>query len=140
MSRANVETVRRAIEGFNRGELHLETLHSEIEWHTTPNLPEAATHRGHAAVESYLSGFSEAFDDFSVTEEELRDVDEYVIASMLFRARIKGSEDAVELRETHVWRFRDGRAFEVREYSLHDEAVEAVAARARPERTQQVDR
>ena len=38
-----------------------------------------------------------------------------------------GSEAETRLRETHVWKFRDGRAVEVREYRTKELALEAVA-------------
>jgi ketosteroid isomerase-like protein len=131
MSQENVETVRGAIEGFNRGEIHLETLDPGIEWHTTTNLPDATTHRGHAPVGNYLTDWSASFDEFAVTAEELRDVGDCVAASMRFRGRIKGSDDVLELSETHVWKFRDGRAIEVWEYTSHDEAIQALESLAK---------
>ena len=126
MSQENVEVVRRAIDGFNQGQLRFETLDPTVEWHTNPNLPDATTHHGHAAAGDYLTSWTASFEDFAVAAEELVDAGEHVVASMRFRGRMKGSTQAVELAETHVWRFRDGRAVEIREYSTREEALEAV--------------
>jgi ketosteroid isomerase-like protein len=127
MSQENVEIVRTGYQLFNRThELDMDALHPSIEWHTRDDLPDSGTHQGYAGVAQLLSSWVEAFEDLRVDPEELIDADDFVVAVVRLRGRIRGSGQDVEMEETHVWRHLDGKASEVREYRSKAEALEAV--------------
>jgi ketosteroid isomerase-like protein len=127
MSQESVEIVRAGYELFNRThELDVDTVHPSIEWHTRDDLPDSGTHRGYAGVAQLFSSWVEAFEDFRVDPEELIDADDFVVAVVRLRGRVKGSGRDVEMEETHLWRQVNGKTTEVREYQTKAEALEAV--------------
>jgi ketosteroid isomerase-like protein len=127
MSHENVEIVRAGYQSFNRThEIDADAMHPSIEWHTRGDLPDSGTHRGYAGVAQLFSSWVEAFEDLRVDPEELIDADDCVVAVVRLRGRFRGSGQDVEMEETHVWRHRDGKAIEVREYQSKAEALEAV--------------
>jgi hypothetical protein len=65
MSEENVEIVRAAYEAFERGDLEaISRLHDPaIEWQTSAEDPDAATHRGPEAVRRYFEGYMETSPD-----------------------------------------------------------------------------
>jgi hypothetical protein len=127
MSQESVEIVRAGYQWFNRThELDVDAVHPSIEWQTRDDLPDSGTHRGYAGVAQLFSSWVEAFEDLRVDPEELIDADDFVVAVVRLRGRVRGSGQTVEMEETHVWRHLDGKATEVREYQTKAEALEAV--------------
>ena len=127
MSGENVELVRRAYEQFNSGqEAPLSALDEAIEWHTAADLPNSDVHRGHAGVRALIDDWVGSFENFTADVEECIDRGDYVVVPLVLRGRMAGG-DEVSLPETHVWRIREGRAIEVREYRTLEAALEAVA-------------
>jgi ketosteroid isomerase-like protein len=128
MSQANVEIVRRGYEEFNRSKkLVADAFDPDVEWHTAEDLPDSATHHGIAGVEKLFADWSGSFEDFRAEIEETIDGgDEVVVVVIELHGRIKGSDQEVLLPETHVWRLRDGKVFEIREYRTKAQALEAA--------------
>ncbi len=119
--------MRAGYQSFNRTHaLDVDAVHPSIEWHTRDDLPDSGTHRGYAGVAELFSSWVEAFEDLRVDPEELIDADEFVVAVVRLRGRVRGSGQDVEMEETHLWRHLDGRATEVREYQTKAEALEVV--------------
>jgi ketosteroid isomerase-like protein len=46
--------------------------------------------------------------------------------SLVPHGQLKASGQAVTMPETHVWKIRDGKAIEVREYDTTEAALEAI--------------
>ena len=63
---------------------------------------------------------------FGAEIADIADKGDCVIVSMILRGRVRGTGEQVEMPETHVWKFRDGKATEVREYRTLDAALEAL--------------
>jgi ketosteroid isomerase-like protein len=127
MSAENVELVRGAYEQFNSGqEAPLSALDEAVEWHTAADLPNSDVHRGHAGVRALIDDWVGSFEQFTADVEEYIDRGDFVVVSLVLRGRMAGG-DEVSLPETHVWRVRDGRVIEVREYRTLDAALEALA-------------
>ena len=72
MSQENVELSYTWVDAFNRRDLDtLDRLHDEaIVWRTTPEDPDATTHRGRDAVRRYLTGYIESFPDLRIEVTE----------------------------------------------------------------------
>ena len=68
MSQENLELSYAWVDAFNRRDLDtLDRLHDEgIVWQTTPEDPDASTHRGRDAVRRYLTGYIESFPDLRI--------------------------------------------------------------------------
>jgi ketosteroid isomerase-like protein len=128
MSQGNVEIVRSGYETVNRtAQPVVEALHPEVEWHTAADLPDAGVHRGVDGVGRLVSEWFGSFEDFRADIEEIIDGgDEIVVVVLRLHGRVKGSSDTVELHETHVWRLRDGKAIEIREYRTKAQALDAA--------------
>lgn len=133
MSQENVEILRAGYEAFNRThELDVDGFDPGIEWHTRADLADSATHRGYAGVAELMSSWATAFDDFRLEPEELIDADDRVVAVLRLHGRVRGSGQEVEMEETQIWRYVDGRAIEVREYPTKAEALEALGRAEQP--------
>jgi ketosteroid isomerase-like protein len=57
---------------------------------------------------------------------ELIDAGDQVVAVVRLHGRVKGSDQEVDMLETHVWTGRDGKATEVREYPTKADALKAI--------------
>jgi ketosteroid isomerase-like protein len=128
MSQDNREVVRRAVAAFNRDELAATGgwYHADVEFHEDPNFPDAAVHRGAEAIEAHFQEFLDSFDDYSFEIEEILDVGDSVVVVNRQRARGKGSGAEVDMRNTWVFDFRDGKIQRITPYWERAKALEAV--------------
>ena len=104
----------------------MSALDPEVEWHTAADLPDSGVHRGHAGVAALIQEWVNSFEDFRTDVEELIDGGQYVVAPLVLRGRVRGSDEEVALPETHVWKLREGKVVEVREYRTLEQALEAA--------------
>ena len=130
MSRENVELIQRVYEEFGKGESVEWALDPKVEWHTAADLPDSDVHRGIDAVAALVRDWLGSFDDLRADVEQLIDQGDYVVVALVLRGRIHGTDEEVALPETHVWKLRDGKAVEVREYRTKEAALEALGASA----------
>ena len=129
MSQENIEIVRTGYDEFNRtGQPTFEFLDSEVQWHSAADLPDTAVWSGHEGVAQLFSEWVGSFEDFSAEPNEFLGLGDYVVVSVTLRGRAKDTGVIVELPETHVWKLRNKKAVEVREYRTKEEALEAVTA------------
>jgi ketosteroid isomerase-like protein len=129
MSRENVELIQRVYQDFaETGEAVLWALDADAEWHTASDLPDSDVHRGHEAIAAFVREWVESFDEFRADVEEFIDRGENVVVPMVLNGRIRGTDQEVTLPETHVWKVRDGKVIEVREYRSRQLALEALAS------------
>ncbi len=99
MSEENVETVRRAVEAYEREGLNgwMRYYAPEIEWTTTDKSIERATYRGHDGVRRFFGSFDDEFDDLRFDVEELIDAGEQVVLTLRVGGRGKASGAPVEM-------------------------------------------
>jgi ketosteroid isomerase-like protein len=122
-----VELVRAGYEEFNKtGQPPLQTYDPAIEWHTRADLPDSGVHRGHEGVAALAHEWVGSFENLRFDIEDVIDRGDYVVLPMVLMGRIRGSDEEVAMRETHVCKVRDGLVVEVREYQTLDEALRAV--------------
>jgi ketosteroid isomerase-like protein len=78
MSEENVSLSYAWVDAFNRRDLDtLDRLHDEeIVWRTTPEDPDATTHRGREAVRRYMAGYIESFPDLRIEVIECFSLDD----------------------------------------------------------------
>jgi ketosteroid isomerase-like protein len=130
MSQANVETIRRAIEAWNRGDLDgfLEGAHPDLEWH--PVLAagvegSGGTYRGHDGARQFWGEFRAMFDEFSLVIEDARAVGTFVLilGHIHWRAH---SGVPVDTPWGAVFEMRERLCVGTREFLDHGSALKAV--------------
>ena len=143
MSREKVEVVRKVIEAFASGrpEDALTMFDPEVQWQTAADEPDATTpYHGLTGIQElwatwgdiWAEGFErvalEAF-EAAVRRGEVINADPHVIVPLMPRLRGRASGAEVEVPETYVLTFREGKIIRVAEYRTKQEALEAVGLR-----------
>jgi ketosteroid isomerase-like protein len=129
MSQENVEIVRRCSEALNTRDL--DRLYSEfdpeVEWQTSAEDPDAATHQGLPAYKRYLEGWIESFDGLHADVEEYIDVgDDRVFTWIRWTGRGRESGAPADWHLATIFTLRDGRVVRGEEYFDRVEALEAA--------------
>ena len=81
------------------------------------------TYQGPEALLGWMDEGDDAFDDFTVELLEVEELAGQLVASIRQRGRGKASGAEVDLRFTHVWTLRDGRAIRLQSFADRDDAV-----------------
>ncbi len=129
MSRENVALVRRAFETFGADgfEDALQFFTTDAAWYTTDRWLEASAYRGHDGLRRLVAGFTENFDGLGYEVEDVRAVDDRVVALVHMTGRIKDSGQPIsQPLGLVVSDFRDGAFGEVRAYASWRDALSAV--------------
>jgi uncharacterized protein len=128
MSEENVETVRAGYDAFNRGDIEavVATLDPAIEWWPAADEPITQPYRGYDGYRTLVGEIREYVPDLQAEIEEVFAVADQIVTRLRFWGRGRDSGVPVEIRETNVARFRDGKIIEVREYREKADALEAV--------------
>jgi uncharacterized protein len=133
MSQENVELLRQGFEDFARGDMDavLERLDPDIEWRPAiaPILG-VETVRGREAVRQFFTrDLYEGFDEFHAEPVAYEDLGDAVLVTTRYIGR--GESTGLEIDQTFasLYRFRDGKAVSMRDYSTRTEALEAAGLR-----------
>jgi ketosteroid isomerase-like protein len=128
MSQENVETMRAAIEAFNRrdGKAFGAFLDQDAEIVPVRAALEGTTYRGADAAVKYCAAVDESWENLEWEVEEIRDGGDWVLAMGRIRGEGRGSGAAIDARAGWVARFRDGLVTNFRTYADRAEALEAV--------------
>jgi ketosteroid isomerase-like protein len=133
MSQDNVEIIRRFAEVFETRDLERvvsEFFAPEIEWRTSAEDPDAATHRGPEAYKRYVEQWWESFEGLHAEVEEYIDAgDDRVVAWIRWTGRGRTSGVDADWHLAIVYTLRDGRVVLAEEYFDRDEALNAVGLR-----------
>jgi ketosteroid isomerase-like protein len=133
MSQENVETLRRALEAFNRGDVDaaLEALDAEVEWYPAvqPMLGERTVYRGHQGVRDLFRELFEVYLEFQIEDAEFQDLADRVVATCRVRARGKQSGAESDSPFGYLFEFRNGAVVRVRAFLDPNEALEAAGLR-----------
>ena len=128
MPSENEELIQRAFAHMaETGEIYEPGLDPDIEWHTRTGGPTSEVYRGIEDVRAFIRGWTRAFDGYETEIEEIIDRGEHIIVSVVMRGRFRDSSEVLALAETFVYKMRDGKAIEVREYSTRHEALQALS-------------
>jgi ketosteroid isomerase-like protein len=127
MSHENVETVRLAIEAFNERDLDRLFEHVgpdiEVDWSRSIGL-EAGVYRGYEAVRRFWTAFLDAFQQITITPDELIDSGEDVVVPnygrVVGRDGIEAGAQSVAVATLH-----DGL---IVRWCLYDDIAQALAA------------
>jgi ketosteroid isomerase-like protein len=111
MSQENVEIVRRAYAAFNEGGVDAARpfLHPDLVWEDRDELPGASVYRGLDGFGEAVERFYEAWDELSVTAEEISDAaDDKVLVEHRWRGRGKGGGTPIDTVVWNVLTLQDG--------------------------------
>ncbi len=125
MSEAEIETVRRGVEAFNRRDLSalFEVTDPKAEFIPLRSVLEGTSYRGHDGLRRFFEDTAGEWDELTIEGEEWRDLGDWVLVIGRFHARGRGS--GVELHSPAAWlvSLREGRIAYLRAYSDVEEAV-----------------
>jgi len=131
MSQENVQIVRAQWEQFARGDFSAwADLPDDFEFVTSPEVPDAGTYRGAAAIE-WMTAWVESFEGHTMRATEISDCGERVLVAFLQRGRPRGSQTAVERRSWCVVTLREVEFARVAVFPERAQALEAVGLRER---------
>ena len=130
MSSQNVETVRKSIEGWNRGDVHawMEAAHPDVEW--TSEIVQRiegaeAVYRGTDGMRRYWDEWHSLW-DVTIELSEVRDLGDTVLAIAQVSTHGRGSGIDVDQPVSFVFEFEDGLARRGRAYLDPQQAIEAA--------------
>jgi ketosteroid isomerase-like protein len=126
VSQENVDTVRRAVEAFNRRELLLEIYAPEAEWIEDPRYPGAETFRGREGIRRSVEKWWETWSAVTLRVEEFIDAGDRVVMWGALEARARDPEVTIGGQFGGVWELRDGLIVRVRVLGGREEALEAA--------------
>jgi ketosteroid isomerase-like protein len=129
MSQENVQTVRRATDAFNRGDLDafLANFAPEAEWHPPGQFIGEGVYRGHAELKRFWAEAREDLEELSTSVSEIRAVGEdKVFVAAVGAGRGKRSEARFEQPLWYVMTVRDGLILRVEDYVDPAQALEAA--------------
>lgn len=89
--------------------LGTERIDPEVEFVNPPDAIDSGTRRGVGGLRTAWTSQNDVFEAWSHELRDVFDAGDSVVASVVFRARGRGSAVDVEQDEVHTWTFRDGR-------------------------------
>jgi ketosteroid isomerase-like protein len=126
MSKENVEIVRGFYEQFARGDFRaFAALPDDFVFVTSPELPDAGTYRGEAAI-GFMKAWVESFEDLKIEATEVVDAGDKVVVALFQRGRPRGSRTAVEGRWWQVTTLRAGEIARSETFPDRAQAFEAA--------------
>src|SRR5919197_3649639 len=129
MSKENVERIRLMYEHFNRtDEPHWELFDSEAEFDATAvvGLGRYAITEGREEILGLLRSYAAAFEEWRIEPEEIIDAGDRVVAAVRDGGHLRGTDDVVYNRFTHVWTFRSGKIVPWKPFTDRSQALEAA--------------
>ena len=128
MSQENVEIVRGIHNEYARGNLRagMELYDWDILYIPRRDLPNPGRYLGPESIREWMLGWLDAWDNFSITAEELIDAGDSVITGVRQRGIGKQSGAPTELTFFQVWTFRGRRIIRIEQFATKEEALQAV--------------
>ena len=129
MTRQNLESLERGYDHYiDTGDFLEEQVHPDFVWDmsTFRGWPEQQTYPGVEGAREFMRGWRDAWEDWELEVEELRDAGECVVAVMRQRGRSKATGLSTDMHFAMVWTFREGKQVRMRMYASPGEAFEAV--------------
>lgn len=117
MHESNAATIRKGYEDFARGNIAevFAAFDPAITWHVPGHSPLSGDYTGHDQIGAFFQRITELSDGpFGIDVHKVLADDEVVVVLTTVNATRKGVSASFE--EVHVWRMKNGRATEFREY------------------------
>jgi len=132
MSQQNVETLRRAYEAFDRGDLDaaVADAHPDVEYISSGAIPgQGDVARGSEAYKRFISWLSDVFEDARLEPKEFIDAGDRVLGGFTLSGRGKQSGIKTSWTMWQVWTLKDGMFVHGQGFTTRDEALEAAGLR-----------
>jgi ketosteroid isomerase-like protein len=143
MSRENVEIVRRSYEAYNAmgrtGSEFVDPEHiapdlwartaPDFELHERRELPDARVYRGPEEAKQFWRKTQQLFAEIKWEPREFIDLGHAVVVVTRITALGRGSDVPVEMDETDVFWFREGKLVRLQGFAAKAEALEAAGLR-----------
>jgi uncharacterized protein len=128
MSQADIETLRRGYEAFNRGDFDTSTRFADpdFELKTAGRALNRGTYRGPEAARQFFEDLFEPFEEVSVEPEEFFQHDNRIAVYVRVRLRPAGSSALVENRIGHLWTMYEGKTTRLEVFPRREDALEAA--------------
>ena len=128
MSQENVGGFRKAVAGYNRGDIGpmLEITHPDAEWYPfTAAVDGDEAYHGREGIKRWWANVEAIFDWVDASVDDVRELGDQLLALGHLRARFRSG---VTLDTEIAWllRYRDGLAVWGHAYQSHAEALEAA--------------
>jgi ketosteroid isomerase-like protein len=130
VSQENVESARRGIDAFNRGDveaLAAETTEDVELFAALGGAVEGGGFHGRTGIEAYFQITAETWSEFRILAEDFSDLGDRVLVVGRIWGRGKGSRVPVEAPNAIVMDFRGGKAWRIHSYFDQAEALQDVA-------------
>ncbi len=117
MSESNSAIIRKAYEDFARGNTAdvFAAFDADIRWHVPGHSPLSGDYVGHDQIGAFFQRTMELSQgEFSIDVQKVLSDDDVVVVLATVNARRNGVAESFP--EVHVWRIRNGKATEFREY------------------------
>jgi ketosteroid isomerase-like protein len=127
-SEGNVEVVQAMYDALARRDRATMVSHldREIRVYDRPVHPESSVYEGSEGFLRFAETDWAAFDEVTYEPQDFVAMGEYVIVPIKQSGRGKGSSLGVEESIVNVWKLRDAKCVELRNYSTIEEALAAV--------------
>ena len=127
MSQENVELVHQVFDAFNRRDLDaaLALMDDDVEGFPRIAAIEGAYH-GHEGMRRWWRNLLDAFPDFTVEVDGVRELGDMTVAAVRLRGQGAGSDNPTEQAVWNVTRWRRGKSIWWRNFTTQEEALEAV--------------
>jgi ketosteroid isomerase-like protein len=127
MSQQDVDNTKAAYEAFGRGDLQgaAEFLTDDVEWWSSPEVPEGGTVKGKDAVIQSWSNIPNYFSEFAAEPREFVDAGDKVFVLGTQRATAKDTGNSFETPYVHVFFSVDGK---VTRAEFHSDSAKEVKA------------
>lgn len=131
-SKNNPNLIRTVYEVFGRGDIPavLATMDENIVFQVAEGHPYGGTYHGHdAVVNNVFMRIGSEWEEYKVIPEELIDAGDIIVALGQYSGKYKATGKNMQAPFAHVWRIRNGKSYEFRQYTdtaLIQRAVEGV--------------
>jgi len=131
MSQENVEVVRRSFDAYTRGDVRnaLVDFDPDVITRRVAPAPDPQTHHGHDGLLQVISDWTQDFDEFTATAEELIDAGDHVIMRVHQQAFGKHSGAPVEADFWFIYTVGNGKITGLDMYTGKRQAFEAARVR-----------
>jgi ketosteroid isomerase-like protein len=125
-----VEVIRQAFEAFERGDepAMLALMDPDIVAMQFPEQPDVRPYHGHDGLRQVMRDWIGAWEDWSLTVKEMREIGEHVVVALDQRARGRTSGVAVQIDTWFVFTVPAGLVTRWRMFTSEQQALEAAGA------------
>jgi ketosteroid isomerase-like protein len=128
MSQKNVELLMHAYEAWNRRDFDalMSLVHPGVVLVQDPVIPGAETVEGRDRLQNWLRAFSDTWEEFRLTPEDVADSEDAVAVVVRVEAKGRGSGLRLDARVGHLMTVKSGKVFGWRTFNDAEQAFAAL--------------